>query len=56
MYYMMVDECEAVGGMNIGRGNRSTRKKYLPQYDIADRIWDPSILLSNGYREGFGRG
>jgi hypothetical protein len=24
------DECEAVGGMRIGRGNRSTRRKPAP--------------------------
>jgi hypothetical protein len=24
------DECEAVGGMRIGRGNRSTRRKSVP--------------------------
>jgi hypothetical protein len=27
---MIDDECEAVGGMRIGRGNRSTRRKPAP--------------------------
>jgi hypothetical protein len=28
---MIVAECGAVGGMTIGRGNRSTRKKPAPE-------------------------
>jgi hypothetical protein len=30
MMMMMIDECEAVSGMRIGRGNRSTRIKPAP--------------------------
>jgi hypothetical protein len=30
---MYEDECGAVGGMEIGRGNRSTRRN-LPQYYV----------------------
>jgi hypothetical protein len=41
----LINECGAVGGMKIGRGNRSTRAKHAPipiflpeiRYDL---IWD----------------
>jgi hypothetical protein len=50
----MVSECGAVGGMRIGRGNRSTRRKpaLVPLFDpqtLYDLTWDgtrPAAVVS----------
>jgi hypothetical protein len=52
---MIDDECGAVGGMRIGRGNRSTRRKsspvplYPPQIPH-DMTWDRTRADAVGYR------
>jgi hypothetical protein len=46
----MLDECGAVGGMRIGRGNRSTRKKPAPVPLCPPQI--THYLVSNPGRRG----
>jgi hypothetical protein len=45
------DECEAVGGMRIGRGNRSTRRKPAPvPLCPHDLTWDRTQVAAVGSR------
>jgi hypothetical protein len=44
------DECAAVGGMRIGRRNRSTRRKPTP-VSTTNRTW-PYLGLNMGHRSG----